>query len=131
MVAPSRNGRSSGQVIKMNRLRTSKQLATALHGDQNGNWINIPGPGHGSGDRSLGICFGPNAPNDFRVHSFAGDDPFLCRTYVTGLLKKVIAGDPLTIAPQADTGITAIVKARIGRALAIWTEATPVMQGII
>jgi hypothetical protein len=47
------------------------------------------------------------------------------------LLKKVIAGDPLTIAPQADTGVTAIVKARIGRALAIWTEATPVMQGII
>ncbi len=131
MVARSRNGRSSGQVLKMSRFRPSKQLATALHGNLNGKWINIPGPGHSADDRSLGVLPEPNAPDGFWVHSLAGDDPSLCRTYVTELLKKPIVGDPLTITRHADTCDTANVKARKGAALAIWNEAAPAQGTIV
>ena len=107
------------------------QLATALHGNLNGRWINIRGPGHCSGDRSLGICFDLNAPNGFWVHSLAGDDRALCRTYVTELLKKLIVGGPLNIDPQADTADTASVQARIDAALAIWTDAAAVQGTVV
>ena len=41
-----------------------------------------PGPGHTSHDRSLSVRPDNAAPDGFLVHSFAGDDPILCRNYV-------------------------------------------------
>jgi putative DNA primase/helicase len=109
-----------------------QQLATALHGHLNGKWINIQGPGHGSNDRSLGIWFDRDAPDGFRIHSLAGNDPTVCRTYVIGLLKKLAVSNPLKIEPQTNIGEdTAIVPARIHAALAIWNEAVPAQGTIV
>ena len=109
-----------------------QQLATALHGDLNGKWINIRGPGHGPNDRSLGIWFDRNAPDGFRLHSLAGNDHTVCRTYVIELLKKLAVSGHLTIEPQTKIGEdTAIVQARIYAALAIWNEAVPAQGTIV
>lgn len=117
----------------MNRPHPLKlqKLAAALHGDLNGRWINIRGPGHGPRDRSLGIWIDGNAPDGFRVYSLAGNDPTVCRSYVIGLLKKLTVGDPLIIEPQPEIADTAIVPARIHRALAIWNEAIPAEGTIV
>lgn len=61
---------------------TSFAIATALGGEVRGNRILCPGPRHSSTDRSLSVTFSPDAPDGFLVHSFAGDDPMLCRDYV-------------------------------------------------
>jgi hypothetical protein len=44
----------------------------------------VPGPGHKAGDRSLSIRPSTTAPDGFVVHSFAGDDPLVCKDYVRG-----------------------------------------------
>jgi hypothetical protein len=49
----------------------------------------MPGPRHGQRDRSLRLWFDPTAPDGFRVHSFAGDDPLVCRDYVREVLGLV------------------------------------------
>ena len=41
-----------------------------------------PGPGHSAADRSLSVKLDSNAPDRFLVHSFAGDDPLVCRDHV-------------------------------------------------
>ena len=41
-----------------------------------------PGPGHSGKDRSLSIKLSPKSPDGFVVHSFAGDDPLVCKDYV-------------------------------------------------
>jgi AAA domain len=41
-----------------------------------------PGPGHSPADRSLSVKLDPNAPGGYLVHSFAGDDPIVCRDHV-------------------------------------------------
>jgi len=57
-------------------------IARVLGGEAYGNRVLCPGPGHSSRDRSLTVWLQPEAPNGFRVHSFAGDDPLACRDYV-------------------------------------------------
>src|SRR6478672_11350087 len=42
----------------------------------------VPGPNHGSKDRSLSVKIDPEAPDGFLVNSFAGDDPLVCKDYV-------------------------------------------------
>ena len=83
---------------KPNELVTSKicetttplyEIAKALKGDVNGEWINISGPGHSSDDRSLGIKFDKNTPDGFIVHSLSGDDQVECRKYVKAKLAEV------------------------------------------
>ncbi len=69
---------------------TRSQWASTLHGEQNGECINIAGPGHSKGDRSLGIWFDPKAPDGFRFHSLAGDDPAHCCTHLKLLLKAAL-----------------------------------------
>jgi hypothetical protein len=59
-----------------------QQAAAALGGDINGERILCPGPGHSHVDRSLSVMFDPSAPGGFIVHSFAGDDPILCKDHV-------------------------------------------------
>ncbi|WP_436637636.1 DUF7146 domain-containing protein [Microbaculum sp. FT89] len=66
---------------------TLEQLASALGGDLNGRWINIPGPGHSKTDRSLGFSLEKAAPAGIRTHSFAGDDEERCREHILGLLE--------------------------------------------
>jgi hypothetical protein len=62
---------------------SKKQLARALGGEICGNQILAPGPSHSAEDRSLAVKV---TPDGFVVHSFAGDDPIVCRDYVRGRL---------------------------------------------
>ena len=104
-----------------------KKLAKLLGADVSGEWLNMRGPGHSKSDRSLGIILDPASPDSFRVHSFAGDDPALCRKHVLELLAKAAAGDAIEIeiemqeAPANDAG----QQTRIAQALLIWQEAQP------
>jgi putative DNA primase/helicase len=59
-----------------------RSLARALGGEVSGRQALAPGPGHSHRDRSLSICIEPNAPDGFIVHSFAGDDPLVCKDYI-------------------------------------------------
>jgi hypothetical protein len=69
--------------------KTLHEIAKALKGDVNGEWINIPGPGHSSDDRSLGIKFLQNAPDGFIVSSLSDDDPGECRRYFKAKLAEM------------------------------------------
>ena len=54
-------------------------LARALGGEISGHEVRAPGPGHSTQDRSLSVKLNGD---DFIVHSFAGDDPIICRDFV-------------------------------------------------
>jgi hypothetical protein len=57
-------------------------IARILGGDVVGrNRVLVPGPGHSRGDRSLSVWIDQCAPDGFRVHSFASDDPIACRVW--------------------------------------------------
>jgi hypothetical protein len=69
-------------------LTNLQTLAKALGGEVNRSQVLAPGPGHSAIDRSLSVKLDSNAPDGFLVHSFAGDDPLVCRDHVrekTGL----------------------------------------------
>src|SRR6516162_5184048 len=57
-------------------------LAKALGGEVSSGQLLCPGPNHSAADRSLSIKLDSNAPDGFVVHSFAGDDPIICKDYV-------------------------------------------------
>jgi hypothetical protein len=59
-----------------------RSLARAVGGEISGRQILAPGPGHSRGDRSLSIRIEPQAPDGFLVHSFAGDNPIICKNYI-------------------------------------------------
>jgi AAA domain len=60
-----------------------RAAARALGGDISGrDGVVCPGPGHSRHDRSLSVRFDPNARDGFVVHSFAGDDPMICKDHV-------------------------------------------------
>src|SRR5262245_51520976 len=59
-----------------------RSAAHALGGELSGGKILCPGPGHSARDRSLSVTFDANAPDGFLVHSFANDDPIICRDHV-------------------------------------------------
>src|SRR5215469_10109456 len=63
-----------------------RQLATALCGEISGSQVLAPGPGHSPEDRSLSVKLDSNAPDGFMVHSFAGNDPIVCRDHVRAKL---------------------------------------------
>jgi hypothetical protein len=98
------------------------ELAARLGGTINNGWINIPGPGHRSKDRSLGIKLDPSAPGGFRINSFAQDDPELCKRYVAQLLKQ-LGGTSHQIEPLAPEPVAGAHKT--SSALAIWNCASP------
>ena len=99
------------------------ELAKLLHGDWNGDWLNISGPGHKKKDRSLGILFNPKAPDGFRVHSLAGDDPVECRQHVKELLQKIADGGLLAIECDVSKDEDLAMQKKIALALSIWEEA--------
>lgn len=66
---------------------SQRKIARALGGDPlGGDGILAPGPRHSPHDRSLRVWLDPSAPNGFRVHSFAGDDPLACRDHILAML---------------------------------------------
>ncbi len=104
---------------------TRKMLAKSFPGDWNGKWLNIAGPGHKKGDRSLGIMFDPGEPDGFRLNSLAGDDEVECRKHVKGLLKKIVEGGSLTVENDAGQDDGLATQKKIAFALTIWEEAIP------
>jgi putative DNA primase/helicase len=65
----------------------ARSLALALGGEACGrDSVLAPGPGHSRADRSLSIKLDGDARDGFIVHSFAGDDPNLCRDHVRAAL---------------------------------------------
>jgi putative DNA primase/helicase len=100
---------------------TLAEIAKALNGTASGKWINIRGPGHSSQDHSLGIKFDPNAPDGFIVNSLADDDQTECRAHVKSLLSKLNGGLCATCEPNHAHPEEALT--RIGRAMAVWTQA--------
>jgi hypothetical protein len=64
-------------------LQTAARL---LGGKVNGDEVLCPGPDHSVSDRSLSVKINADAPDGFLVHSFAADDPIICRDYVRGKL---------------------------------------------
>lgn len=102
---------------------TPDELAKRIGGDVNGDWLNIRGPEHRKGDRSLGVRFDPKASGGFWVHSLADDDPAECRQHVKNLLSKIADGSSLTIEYGAGKGEDEAMQKKIARALSIWEEA--------
>jgi len=64
------------------QLPSIDKIAEALGGDVTNGEALVPGPGHSAEDRSLAIKCDSAAPDGFMVHSFAGDDPIVCRDHV-------------------------------------------------
>lgn len=61
---------------------TLPEIARALDGKVvNGNVV-APGPNHSAKDKSLSVTPSDTSPDGFVVHSFAGDDPNVCKDYV-------------------------------------------------
>lgn len=56
-------------------------LARALGGQVRNGQVYAPGPGHSAADRSLSVRLSEDG-RDIIVHSFAGDDPILCKDFV-------------------------------------------------
>ncbi|HDZ73349.1 MAG TPA: virulence-associated protein E [Aurantimonas coralicida] len=110
-----------------------QQIANALGGDTNDAWINIPGPGHGSADRSLGFMFDKQARDGFRLFSFANDDPLECRKYVKARL-RTLAEEGLPRVPKAVTADDEAVsqgQSRIESALKIWAQSVPASGTVV
>ena len=63
-------------------LANLQALAKALGGEVSGGQVLAPGPGHSAIDRSLSVKLDSGAPDGFVTHSFAGDDPIVCRDHV-------------------------------------------------
>ena len=59
-----------------------RQIANALGGVVSNGQVLAPGPGHSADDLSLSIKIVSDAPDGFLVHSFAEDDPIVCKDYV-------------------------------------------------
>src|SRR5262249_11043806 len=64
------------------QLPSIDKIAEALGGDATNGGALVPGPGHSAEDRSLAIKCDRTAPDGFMVHSFAGDDPIVCRDHI-------------------------------------------------
>ena len=102
---------------------TNQEIATALGGSTNGPWINVPGPGHSSGDASLGFRFDPLRPSRIRINSFAGDDRNTCRQHVIERLASVSGGASSVI---KNAHLEAVDQAGIfttAKALPLWAAA--------
>src|SRR6267143_983831 len=65
----------------------ARSVALALGGEVcSRDAVLAPGPGHSRRDRSLSIKLDPSARDGFVVHSFAGEDPLVCRDHVRNAL---------------------------------------------
>ena len=64
------------------RKPTLDEIARALGGEISAGQVCAPGPGHSARDRSLSVALSESDPAGYVVHSFAGDDPIMCKDYV-------------------------------------------------
>jgi hypothetical protein len=102
-----------------------------LGGDVAGNRVLCPGPAHSKNDRSLSVRFNRDARDGFIVHSFANDDPILCRDYVRDCLglppwQPGKNGDPPMRRPKYTTPAARSdddKERRRSRALSLWGGA--------
>src|SRR5262249_26729067 len=85
------------------------------------------GSGQSPRDRSLSIKIDPAAPEGFLVHSFAGDDPIVCRDHVRGVLGLSLRPERSIKQPprrEAHHGYACDdIAWRIASSLRIWDEA--------
>jgi putative DNA primase/helicase len=105
---------------------TPDELAKALGGSRNGKWFNIAGPGHSSGDQSLGFCFDQLQPSGIRIFSFAGDDPHVCRLHVLKKLSSLCNGVSPVINQDAEGGVDQ-ADINVAKALSFWHSADGVV----
>jgi hypothetical protein len=61
---------------------TLESLQRCLGGKISNGQLRCPGPGHSAADESLSIKLDPDALDGFVAHSFADDDPIVCRDYI-------------------------------------------------
>src|SRR5262245_3859093 len=101
-----------------------RSIARALGGEISGRQILAPGPGHSRGDRSLSVRIEPEAPDGFLVHSFAGDDPIICKNYI----RRQLGLPEWEPGDEQDRRIDASQRARFDRT-AIDREAVIVLCG--
>ena len=80
-IPPFANSAPDGVTRKGGVLMTLHEVARAVGGEVYGDQVRAPGPGHSPKDKSLCVKFDPCAPGGFIVHSFAGDDPILCKDF--------------------------------------------------
>jgi len=111
-------------------LGSTHQAARALGGYACGrNRALVPGPGHSRHDRSLSVTF---LSSGILVHSFAGDDPLVCKDHIRAGLGLepfrpggagiVVRPVPAPAQPDRDQA------ARLERARRLWTESTPLQS---
>jgi hypothetical protein len=105
------------------------QIARLLGGTVDGRWINIPGPGHRSKDRSLGVLFDRSAPDGFRIKSHADDPTAECRRYVKYLLARAECRIHEIEPPRQNTNPEVV--GRVERALALWANASPAEESLV
>jgi hypothetical protein len=60
---------------------STTQIARALGGNVSGRHVLAPGPGHSPKDRSLQVTPDQAAPRGLLIHSYANDDPLVCKDY--------------------------------------------------
>src|SRR5262245_2757820 len=114
---------------------TQREVARVLGGDHLGpDGVSAPGPGHSQHDRSLRIWLDASAPDGFRVHSFAGDDPIRCRDHVLKMLGlppwRPGASASRRPKPHQIADPDAAQEGRIAHARSIWRE-TVEMRGTV
>jgi putative DNA primase/helicase len=98
-----------------------QSIARALGGVVNSGAICAPGPRHSKHDRSMRVFLDSQAPDGFRVKSFAGDDWRACREEV----KARLGGALGTIINEPR--YPAVERGRADdRAIELWSEARPV-----
>jgi putative DNA primase/helicase len=97
-----------------------RALAHRLGGEVSGSQVLCPGPDHGPKDRSLAVR--PNGPDNFLVHSFAGDDALVCLHYVREKLGLNV-GRPQSYKPSEGSAPTAPKPSNPLWWRAIWREA--------
>ena len=100
-----------------------EQLARTLGGEVCGDQVRAPGPGHSHKDRSLSIKLDASAPDGCLVHSFAGNDPIVCKDYVRGKLGLAPWSRGANRPPKAPAKCHDAKRAEA--ALAIWAAAKP------
>jgi putative DNA primase/helicase len=66
----------------LNGFHSIEEIARACGGEVSGGQARVPGPGHSAKDRSLSIKICAVHKDGFLCHSFAGDNPIVCRDYV-------------------------------------------------
>jgi hypothetical protein len=97
----------------------ARTIARALDGEISGRQVLAPGPGHSRIDRSLSIRVEPSAPDGFLCHSFAGDDPIVCKNHV----RQRLGLPEWTLGDERDRRVDASRRAQFDRA-EIHREAT-------